>query len=192
MSCDGEPGARAAARFVFRGGKIVAWRSPYEDAPPATERPRWRGRQGVETVDRDKALFSLGVDPRDDLDVWLEAAAAELALRSSSTWYRPAELFISISIRTARSTPSMIDTRSMAAAETRVDRRAAALERNPRAPLRHVEGVGDPHDSGLQGERPPPSRWLVDRLEGDLGAAIRSAPAPSRPVRSSRRFGSAG
>ena len=39
MSCDSEPGTRAAARFVFRGGKIVAWQQiPVpEDAPPATE-----------------------------------------------------------------------------------------------------------------------------------------------------------
>ena len=41
-----------------------------------------------------------------------------LVASSSSTWNRPAELFISISIRTARSSPGSILTSSIAAADS--------------------------------------------------------------------------
>ena len=39
-SCDAEPGSRAAARFVFRGGKIVAWQQvPVPDGAVPDEEP---------------------------------------------------------------------------------------------------------------------------------------------------------
>jgi hypothetical protein len=41
-----------------------------------------------------------------------------LVASSSSTWKRPDELFIAISMRTARSSPGSIETASMAAAES--------------------------------------------------------------------------
>ena len=61
----------------------------------------------------------------------------------------PAELFISISIRTGRSLAGrdldLVDRRR----GERVDPHLAGLDREPRAPVGHVERVGDPDDAGL-------------------------------------------
>jgi hypothetical protein len=55
----------------------------------------------------EKPLFCLALDSGHDLHM----------VSRSSTWKIPAELFIAISMRTARSSPAAISTRSIAAAE---------------------------------------------------------------------------
>ncbi len=46
-----------------------------------------------------------------------------------------------------------------------MDRDPAALERDPRAALGHVEGVGDPDDAGLERQRMAAAPMAGDRLE---------------------------
>ena len=46
-----------------------------------------------------------------------------------------------------------------------MDRDRATLERDPRATLRHVEGIGDTQDAGLERQRFPVGAVTRDRLE---------------------------
>ena len=61
----------------------------------------------------------------------------------------PAELFISISTLTGRSSPGLDADLVDGCRRERVDPVLAAFDRNAGAALGHVEGVGDPDDAGL-------------------------------------------
>ena len=89
----------------------------------------------------------------------------------------PDELFITISIMTgalAVLDRDVVDRRR----RQRVDRDAAALERDPRAALRHVERVGDAEDAGLERQRLAVGAVARDRLQhlgddhGELGLLV--------------------
>ena len=77
----------------------------------------------------------------------------------------PDELFITISTITGRrlavGDPHLVDRRR----RERVDGDGAALERDPRATLRHVERVGDAEDAGLERERLAVGAVARDRLQ---------------------------
>ena len=96
---------------------------------------------------------------------------------SPSTWKIPEELFMRISIMIGRSSPSVIDVFDRGGGE-RVDRDAAALERDARAALLHVERVGDAEDSGLERQRLAVLAVARDHLQhladehGELGLVV--------------------
>ena len=80
----------------------------------------------------------------------------------------PAELFISISIFTARSSPASILTSSIAAAESAWIPNWPALDRQAGAALGHVERVGDPDHSRLERVGLAAAAVADDRVQ-DLG-----------------------
>ena len=83
-----------------------------------------------------------------------------------------------ISIRIGRSSPSPIATSSIAAAESEWIADAAALERDPRAALLHVERVGDAQDARLERQRLAVGAVADDPLQhlgdhhGQLGLVV--------------------
>ena len=70
-----------------------------------------------------------------------------------------------ISIRTARSSPAEISTSSIAAAEIEWIPICPRLDRDPRAPVGHVERVGDSHHPGLDGVRLAAAAMPDDRVQ---------------------------
>jgi hypothetical protein len=68
----------------------------------------------LQTEDRHEALLVLGLDVRDDLDVRLQRRGAQLRAEPLVDSGIPAELDISISTRTAWSSPAPIRTSSIA------------------------------------------------------------------------------
>ena len=102
------------------------------------------------------------------------AAFREACASRSSTWKMPAELFISISIRTGRSSPDSM-TSSIAAAEIAWMPTWPASTASATA-LRHVERVGHPDHPRLDREGLAPRRWPM--IACSVSEATTSAPAP--------------
>ncbi len=87
------------------------------------------------------------------------------AFSRPSTWKRPDELFMRISMRTglllAVADPNLVD----CGGGDRVHRDASLLERDSRPTLRHVERISDPKDPCLERERLAVGAVARDRLE---------------------------
>ena len=130
---------------------------------PASERPLSR-RASRNSVSR---RFSVSPSTSATTSTWPSSGVPRSLVASrSSTWKMPAELFILISIRTARSSPASIVTSSIAAAESEWMPTRPASTGSARAALRHVERVGDPHHPGLERVGLAAAAVADDRVQG--------------------------
>ena len=136
------------------------------DPPQAARRPaglraqRLRGSSShLDPEHRDQALLVLGVDARDDLDVLLEAGAAELGRQQLVDLEDAGAVghldLDADGLLAARGDLDLLDR----VGRQRVDVLVAGLERHARAAAGHVERVGDADDPGLDRERLALRRW---------------------------------
>ena len=163
--------SRTASRWRRRSGArrsrpVSAGRPASPPARAAARRARASSPSSRAAGTRQQALLGLALDRRDHLDVALERRAAELGRQQVVDLEDPRRVVhrdLEPDRRAPRPPRSM--TSSIAAADSAWIPTAPASTGHPRAPLRHVERVGDPHDPGLDRVRLAAAAVADDRVQ---------------------------
>src|SRR3954453_2182004 len=158
---DGERGSPSSSS-ADRGGAVETSGAPMPGLIPSGDT---RSIHPLDAIHPQQPLLVLGLDARHDLDVLLEARAAELAAQQRVDLEDPGRV-VHLDLDPDRPRLALHDADLVdRGGRQRVDVGEVRLQRRARAAVLHVERVGHAHDARLERERAPGAAVADDRVQ---------------------------